>query len=105
MSKRAMANLSAALILGGVLLFSACNHAAVGVTYVSTPPPPPIAEPIIVSPGPGFVWVRGYHTWEGNRYIWAPGHWERIPGGRHHWVPGHWRNNRHGWYWVPGHWR
>ncbi|MFZ0285579.1 MAG: hypothetical protein WAL32_10130 [Terriglobales bacterium] len=104
MGNRMATNLCAGLVLGGALLLSGCGH-PVGVTYVSTPPPPPIAEPAIISPGPGYVWVPGYQTWNGNRYLWVRGHWELRPVGMHQWIPGHWRHNGYGWYWVPGHWR
>jgi hypothetical protein len=87
-----------------VLSFTACEHGTVAV-YVRTPPPPPIREVIVNSPGPGFYWVPGYQSWNGSRYFWIPGHWERVPLGRHRWVEGHWRHNGRGWYWVPGHWR
>ena len=105
MRKQASIGLSVVLLMGLTLVFSGCDHAAIGVTYVSTPPPPPMMEPVIVSPGPGYVWVQGYQTWNGNRYVWVPGHWESRPMGMHRWVAGHWRHNGHGWYWVPGHWR
>jgi hypothetical protein len=105
MSKRTTISLAAVLVLGGVLLFSGCGHPSAGVVYVSTPPPPPIVEPVIVSPGSGYVWIRGYQSWNGNRYVWVAGHWELRPADRHGWVPGHWRHNGQGWYWVPGHWR
>ena len=75
------------------------------VVYVPVAPPPLVVENRAVAPGPGFVWIRGYHVWNGNAYVWTPGRWERVPNGRRDWVPGHWVHARHGWYWVEGHWR
>jgi hypothetical protein len=39
---------------------------------------------VYVSPGyynsyPGYVWVSGQWWWNGWRYVWRPGHYERIP--------------------------
>ena len=28
---------------------------------------------------PGYVWVPGYRAWDGYRYVWHRGHWERAP--------------------------
>lgn len=28
---------------------------------------------------PGFVWVRGYYHYDGARYVYVPGRWERRP--------------------------
>jgi hypothetical protein len=92
-------------VFAGILLLSACADHPRNVVYVRTPPPPPIRETILVSPGPGYFWVGGFHSWNGNSYVWVPGRWERIPGRRHAWAPGHWVHGRHGWYWVEGHWR
>lgn len=37
--------------------------------YASYPPPPARLEVYGVAPGPGFVWVTGYHAWRGGRYV------------------------------------
>ena len=39
------------------------------------PDPVPVAQD---SPGPEWVWVRGYWHWDGVRYEWRRGHWERA---------------------------
>lgn len=103
MSKRIVAGLFASLVLG--LILTACAGPPRGVVYVRTPPPPPIVEATAVAPGPDFVWIAGYHTWNGSGYVWVPGRWERRPPSRRLWVPGHWVHNRHGWFWVDGRWR
>jgi hypothetical protein len=28
---------------------------------------------------PGFVWVRGYWHWDGVRYVWQRGRWQKAP--------------------------
>ncbi len=76
-----------------------------GAVFVRVAPPRARVEVIGVAPGPGYVWIAGYHAWRGGAYVWVPGRWERPPEPRYHrWVPGHWREHRNGWYWVEGHW-
>ena len=29
---------------------------------------------------PGYVWVPGHRAWDGYRYVWYRGHWERARG-------------------------
>jgi hypothetical protein len=75
--------------------------------------PPPIRvqppAPIVEHPGPrpygGAVWVSGYHRWDGARYVWVPGRWDRPPRPRARWVPAHYVHRQGGWILVEGHWR
>src|SRR5262245_13521204 len=89
------------LVIGVVDAFAA----PVARVYVRVGPPRPVAEVRIARPGPEFVWVGGYHRWDGGAYVWVPGAWQRPPRPRAAWVPGHWRHDRRGWYFVEGHWR
>ena len=73
--------------------------------YVRVGPPAPIVETRVVAPGPGYVWIPGYHTWDGRAYVWRPGHWDRGPRASARWVPARWVHDRRGWYLVEGHWR
>ncbi len=68
------------------------------------PPPAPIVEVQPPPPGAEFVWVAGYHRWDGRRYVWVRGRYERRPHVRARWVPAHWemRGNVH--VWAEGHW-
>lgn len=96
--------------LGLTLLLAAslatgCATTTRGQVYVRTAPPPVVVETRVVSPGPGYVWIAGYHRWDGRNYAWVPGHYERAPRDRAHWVPGKWVHDRHGWYYVDGRWR
>jgi hypothetical protein len=76
-----------------------------GAVFVRVRPPGARVEVVGVEPGPGHIWVAGYHEWRGGEYVWVPGHWATPPHPRYHrWVPGHWREHRNGWYWVEGHW-
>jgi|SRR5215467_16336499 len=76
-----------------------------GAVYVRVAPPAPLVEVQTTAPGPEYVWVRGYHRWEGERYAWVAGRYERRPRAGAVWVAGEWRHHRNGWYWVEGHWR
>lgn len=100
--------------LAGVALVSATLGASTacasagprGRVYVRVGPPAPLVETRVVAPGPGYVWVPGYHSWDGRAYVWRPGRWDRGPRANARWVPARWvRDRRHGWYLVEGHWR
>ncbi len=96
--------------LGALVLAAGLSAACVavppsGVVYVRTRPPRSVVEVRTVAPGPGYVWIEGYHRWSGDAYVWVPGTWERVPAGRRHWVRGRWRSYHGQWYWVEGHWR
>jgi len=68
-------------------------------------PPAPVVE----NPGPppqaGFVWVSGYHRYEGDHYVWTPGHWDHPPHPGAHWVAHRWVHRHGQWVLVEGHWR
>jgi hypothetical protein len=91
-------------VLAGAMAAS-CVATPNGRLYVRIGPPAPIVEARTVAPGPGYVWVPGYYRWDGARYAWATGRWERPPRARARWVAGHWAHERGGWYFVEGHWR
>jgi len=97
--------------LSGVLLFaitiSACvTPGPVGVAYVRFGPPGPVYEVRTVAPGAGYVWIAGYHRWDGRGYVWVPGRWELPPRRGARWVAGRWlHDGRQGWYWREGYWR
>jgi hypothetical protein len=74
--------------------------------YIQVGPPRPVYERRLVSPGPGFVWVAGYHRWDGRAYEWVPGRWVRAPRAGSRWVAPQWRHDRRqGWYFIDGRWR
>jgi hypothetical protein len=73
---------------------------------VESPPPapPPEVEVVPASPGPEFVWIAGFHRWNGHGYVWVRGHYDRRPRERAQWVPAHWQGHGRGHVWVEGHW-
>jgi len=86
--------------LAGMLFGSA--YAAV---YVGTAPPPVVVERRPIRPGPRYVWMPGYHRWNGRAYAWAPGRWVVPPRLHAVWVPPRWVHGRRGWVMVQGYWR
>src|SRR5580692_11838220 len=39
------------------------------------PPPAPPADYVSPQPTPSALWIAGYYTFDGNQYLWVPGHW------------------------------
>ncbi len=92
-------------IVGMLAISEGCAATTRGGVYVRTGPPSPIVESRVAAPGPGYVWVPGFHRWDGAAYAWVGGRWERPPRARAAWVPGRWIHHRSGWHFVDGHWR
>jgi hypothetical protein len=69
------------------------------------PPPRPIVETPPPAPQPGWVWVHGYHRWDGGTYVWVPGEWREPEHPGAVWVDGHWAHRHGGYVWIEGHWR
>jgi hypothetical protein len=68
-------------------------------------PPAAIVETRPVAPGPNYVWIAGYHRWDGNAYAWVPGRWDVPPRPHARWVAHRWVRRHGGWVLVEGHWR
>ena len=73
--------------------------------FVRIGPPRAVVETRGPMPGRGYVWIKGYHNWEGNRHVWVPGHWVMPPRSRARWVEHRWVRRRGGYVLVEGHWR
>jgi hypothetical protein len=56
---------------------------------VRTPPPPPLVEPVVVAPGPGYFWMGGTWLWFNGGWTWRHGYWR----GPHRY--GHYGHGRH----------
>ena len=89
------------LLLAATLL----PAAAFAQVVVRVAPPAPIVETRGPAPGPEYVWVDGYHRWDGGRYVWTRGRWDRPPHPHAHWVAHRWVHRRGGYVLVEGHWR
>ena len=95
--------LGIAVILGGLSL-AGCAGGGYAF-YASTPPPPVRVETRGVAPGAGFLWIDRYWGYNGGRYAWIPGRWERPPRGRARWEPGRWETRRGRYQYRQGRWR
>src|SRR5579863_1809748 len=91
-------------LLLALSLAPAALMAQVGVV-VRVAPPAPIVEHYGPPPHPGWVWISGYHNWNGHRYVWVRGHWVRPPRPDAVWVAHHWEQRNGGWVLIEGHWR
>ena len=89
------------VVFASVLTFGAFGQEVV----IRVAPPHPVVEMRGAAPGPGFVWIAGYHRWDGAAYVWTPGRWERPPHPHAHWVAHRWVHRHGGWVLVEGHWR
>jgi len=94
--------IAASFVLSATLSSGAASAIPV---YVKIAPPAPVVEAQIAAPGPGYVWVGGYHRWTGATYVWVPGRWALPPRPHAVWVAGHWAKHPNGWHWKEGHWR
>ena len=57
------------------------------------------------APGPEYVWVSGYHRWDGNAYVWEPGKWQKPPHERAVWVAPRWEHRGHDYVFHDGYWK
>ncbi len=82
----------------------ASQTASTLVVDVSSAPPAAPAEVQTASPGPGHIWVAGYHDFIGGRHVWRAGRWVEVKPGyeyvraRYEWTGQTWT------FHVP-HWR
>ena len=92
-----------ALLSRSTIAAPAACAAPRGRVYVRVGPPAPIVETRIVAPGPGYVWVPGYHAWNGWRLRLDARTWDRAAArALRRWVPGALgaRRDGAGWYFV-----
>jgi WXXGXW repeat (2 copies) len=88
------------LLTSAVFAATVLTGCAGGGYYASArigPPPPPRYGVVGYAPGPGYVWTDGWWDLRGNRWIWAPGRWQRPPRPGMRWYPHEWRQD-HGRY-------
>jgi WXXGXW repeat (2 copies) len=98
-------NLKQSLLTVSAAVLFATGAAGAQVVVRIGPPPP---RPVEVVPAPrhrDWVWVPGYHRWDGRRYVWVRGHYVRPPHRGAVWVAGEWRGERGGQVWHEGYWR
>ena len=89
-------------ILLAVILSPAAAFAQVSIRIG---PPPREYERRPPPPERGYVWIAGYHQYQGDHYVWVPGRWDRPPRPGQHWVAHRWVHRRDHWEMQEGHWR
>lgn len=93
------------MLMAALIACMLAPAAAFAQVVVRVGPPAPIIERPGPPPQRGYVWIAGYHRWNGARYVWVPGRWMVPPRPHAHWVPAHWVHRRRGWMLIEGHWR
>jgi hypothetical protein len=68
-------------------------------------PPPPRVERRTNRPFAGAIWINGNWRWNGSRYTWVSGRWDRPRAGYRNWQDGHWVQRGRNWVWIDGRWR
>jgi hypothetical protein len=93
------------LLIGSAFGFLLATGMLLAEVVVKIAPPAAIVETRPVSPGAGYVWVPGYHRWDGNAHVWVAGKWDRPPRPHARWVEPRWRHRKDGYVFVEGRWR
>lgn len=93
------------LKLGILLALAVCLFmpSCAGGYYVAAQPVEPVYERPAI-PYAGAIWIDGEWIWNGGRYVYARGHWDRPRPG-HFYVRGGWARTGRGYAWHRGHWR
>jgi len=89
----------------GLVFVAALAFNAAAEVVVQIAPPRAVIERRGPPPGAGYVWIGGYHRWDGNAYAWNAGRWEQPPRPHARWAAHHWVHRHDGWVLVEGHWR
>jgi hypothetical protein len=87
--------------LMGTALFLAPAHAEV---VVHTKPPHAVSERPPAPPGPGYMWINGYQQWDGSKFVWQPGHWQKPPREHAIWMGARWEKTPQGYVFIDGWW-
>ena len=72
-------------------------------TIVATQPPVVVDVGYAGESNPGYVWVNGRQTWNGNAWLWSPGYWQPDRAG-YTYVQGAWEPRGDQYVWVDGYW-
>jgi hypothetical protein len=74
------------------------------IVYVKEAPPALREETRGAAPSTGDVWIAGDWKYDGAKYVWVPGSWQRPAASDLTWVPGAWLKTSSGHEYIPGHW-
>jgi hypothetical protein len=94
------------LIAAALLSFAVGTGVAQAAdVIVRVAPPRAVVEHRGRAPSRDYVWIPGYYRWEGRRYAWERGRWERPPHRHARWVAPRWSHRNHGYVFSEGRWR
>jgi hypothetical protein len=93
------------IVLALLLAFTLFPAASFAQIAIRIGPPARMHEDRGRPPERGFVWINGYQRWEGDHYVWVPGHWDRPPQRGQRWVGHRWKHRGDHWEMQEGHWR
>ena len=93
------------IALAVMFALTLCPAFSLAQVAIRVGPPAPVVEVRGAPPERGFVWIDGYHRYEGGQYVWTPGRWERPPHPGAHWTAHHWVHRHGEWVLSEGHWR
>ncbi len=88
----------ASLLVTGVAVAVVANSVA-----ASNPPPMTVDVGYHGYARPGYVWVNGRHTWNGNLWVWSPGYYQ-AQRQNSYWVQGSWESRNNQYVWIDGYW-
>ncbi|WP_263357316.1 hypothetical protein [Acidicapsa ligni] len=92
-------------ILALLLAISLAPVASIAQVVVQIRPPAPVYERRGRPPGVGYIWIGGYQRWDGRRYVWTPGRWDRPPRRGARWIAPRWERRRGRYVFHDGRWR
>jgi len=93
------------VLMSAVVVAGMALSASAAEIVIRTAPPRPLVEHRVAAPGPGYVWVGGYHRLDGRAYVWEPGSWVRPARPHAVWVAPRYMHRGGGYVFVEGHWR
>jgi hypothetical protein len=97
-------NKSSIMVL--MMLFIVGYNFDVSARVVYVKKKPPVKKIVVVKSKPPFkngIWISGQWNWNGHRYSWVKGRWEKPRKGFRR-IDGHWKITANGWIWIKGHW-
>jgi hypothetical protein len=89
--------------LAAISLVIGCAEAEEVIVRMA--PPAAIVETRPPAPHGHYVWVGGYHRWDGHAYAWVPGRWDVPPHAHAVWVSPRWVHRNGGYVFVEGRWK
>jgi WXXGXW repeat (2 copies) len=100
-----MKKIAAVLLVGLLIMAPSRSFARVFVSVGVAPPPLVVYDQPLV-PGPGYLWMPGYWSYDDFGWYWVAGAWVLPPEPELLWTPGYWEWDDYGsvYLWHAGYW-